>query len=183
MNEKQFRFEDLEVWKKAARFSPDLFSLADKLDERRLFRFAEHPMYTRRYGGTPLWGDTYGVAVESIKEKLEVHGTAFVADPVIDPVQHARGAAVYAEFATFRGDSLVAQYPDVAPIGRDGLPIPRTYVQSTRDQCYPPDLQAKSTERTAAEVVALDAGHMTMVTVPERIARVEAAGPGLAGSR
>jgi pimeloyl-ACP methyl ester carboxylesterase len=52
------------------------------------------------------------------------------------------------------------------------LPIPRTYIQSARDQCYPPGLQAKSTKRTAAEVVSLDAGHMTMVTVPERVAEV-----------
>ena len=29
-------------------------------------RFAEHPMYTRRFGGTPLYGDTYGVAVEYV---------------------------------------------------------------------------------------------------------------------
>jgi pimeloyl-ACP methyl ester carboxylesterase len=52
------------------------------------------------------------------------------------------------------------------------LPIPRTYVRCTRDQCYPPDLQAKSIERTAADVVSLDAGHMTMVTVPELVAEV-----------
>jgi hypothetical protein len=36
------------------------------------------------------------------------------------------GAAVYAEFATFRGDYLLDKYPDVAPIGRDGLPISKT---------------------------------------------------------
>jgi hypothetical protein len=36
------------------------------------------------------------------------------------------GAAVYAEFATFRSDYLLGQYPDLAPIGRDGVPIPRT---------------------------------------------------------
>jgi len=38
----------------------------------------------------------------------------------------AQGAATYAEFATFRGDYLLEKYPDVAPIGRDGLPIPKT---------------------------------------------------------
>jgi hypothetical protein len=37
-----------------------------------------------------------------------------------------QGAPVYAEFATFRGDYLVEKQPDVAPIGRDGRPIPRT---------------------------------------------------------
>lgn len=60
-------------------------------------RFAEHPMYTRRFGGTPLWGDTYGVAVEHIGEKLEIHATGFVKDPIVEPVIHANGAALYGE--------------------------------------------------------------------------------------
>ena len=41
MTEKQFRFQDLEVWKRAATLSPELFRLADQLEARRLFRFAE----------------------------------------------------------------------------------------------------------------------------------------------
>jgi four helix bundle protein len=41
MNDKQFRFQDLEVWKHAAGFSPALFRLADQLEERHLFSFAE----------------------------------------------------------------------------------------------------------------------------------------------
>lgn len=41
MKEKQFRFQDLDVWKNAAALSPELFRLADQLESRRLFRFAE----------------------------------------------------------------------------------------------------------------------------------------------
>src|SRR5437762_9870027 len=41
MNDKQFRFQDLEVWRRAAAFSPILFKLADGLDQRRNYRFAE----------------------------------------------------------------------------------------------------------------------------------------------
>jgi four helix bundle protein len=41
MNNKQFRFQELEIWKRAAAFSPDLFELADRLENRHLFRFAE----------------------------------------------------------------------------------------------------------------------------------------------
>ena len=40
-NSKQFRFQDLEIWKHAAAFSPALFHLADQLEKRHLFRFAE----------------------------------------------------------------------------------------------------------------------------------------------
>jgi hypothetical protein len=36
MAEKQFWFEGLEIWKKAADFSDKLFALADGLEERKL---------------------------------------------------------------------------------------------------------------------------------------------------
>jgi four helix bundle protein len=39
--EKQFRFEDLEVWRRAAAVSAKLFRLANGLEEKRLYRFAE----------------------------------------------------------------------------------------------------------------------------------------------
>src|SRR2546422_4343750 len=39
--EKQFRFEDFEIWKKGASLSDRLFDLAEELDNKRLFRFAE----------------------------------------------------------------------------------------------------------------------------------------------
>jgi len=41
MNDTQFRFQELEIWKRAAKFSPFLFQLAGQLDKRRFFRFAE----------------------------------------------------------------------------------------------------------------------------------------------
>jgi len=41
MGEKQFRFQELEVWQKAAGFSDELFTLADRLEDGRRFRFAE----------------------------------------------------------------------------------------------------------------------------------------------
>ena len=41
MNNTQFRFQELEIWKRAAEFSSSLFQLTDELDKQRLFRFAE----------------------------------------------------------------------------------------------------------------------------------------------
>jgi four helix bundle protein len=41
MNEKQFRFQNLEIWKRAAAQSNALFARADKLEHRHLYRFAE----------------------------------------------------------------------------------------------------------------------------------------------
>jgi four helix bundle protein len=39
--EKQFRFQDLEIWQKAAGLSGAVFAMEDALDEKRKFRFAE----------------------------------------------------------------------------------------------------------------------------------------------
>ena len=41
MGEKQFRFQDFEIWKKGAAISDELFQLADQWENKRLFRFAE----------------------------------------------------------------------------------------------------------------------------------------------
>jgi four helix bundle protein len=41
MTDKQFRFQDLDVWKHAATFTPRLFAFADQLDLQRKYRFAE----------------------------------------------------------------------------------------------------------------------------------------------
>src|SRR2546425_11566023 len=41
MSETQFRFQDFEIWKKGAGISTELFRLAEDLEKRRLFRFAD----------------------------------------------------------------------------------------------------------------------------------------------
>ena len=41
MIEKQFRFQDFEIWKRAADLSMTLFKVADELDRRKLYRFGE----------------------------------------------------------------------------------------------------------------------------------------------
>ena len=41
MNDVLFRFENMEIWQRAADVSGPLFKLAEKLDERRCHRFGE----------------------------------------------------------------------------------------------------------------------------------------------
>ena len=41
MSEKQFRFQDFEIWKKGVSLSAPLFEIVEELDKKRLFRFAE----------------------------------------------------------------------------------------------------------------------------------------------
>jgi four helix bundle protein len=37
----KFRFQDLDIWKLAMEIANDLFDIADELETRKLFRFAE----------------------------------------------------------------------------------------------------------------------------------------------
>jgi len=37
----RFRFQDLEIWKMAIEIANELFDIADHLDKKRLYRFAE----------------------------------------------------------------------------------------------------------------------------------------------
>lgn len=61
-------------------------------------RFAEHPYYDRRYGGSPLYGETYAAAVEYIDPKWEVHATGFIKDPIFpDSIERGNGGALYGE--------------------------------------------------------------------------------------
>ena len=37
----KFRFQDLEIWKMAIEVADDLFDIADDLERRKFFRFAD----------------------------------------------------------------------------------------------------------------------------------------------
>ena len=41
MKEAQFRFENMEIWQRAAAITGRLFQLAEQMDKRKYFRFAE----------------------------------------------------------------------------------------------------------------------------------------------
>lgn len=60
-------------------------------------RLAEHPFYVRRYGGAPLFGETYGVGVGWMSDSVEAHLTGFIKDPIRTPVEQGNGAALYVE--------------------------------------------------------------------------------------
>jgi len=61
-------------------------------------RFAEHPVYVRKWGGTPLYADTYGLAIEYIGSRAEVHATGFIKDPLLSTPEHSDGGALVAEY-------------------------------------------------------------------------------------
>jgi hypothetical protein len=72
-------------------------------------RLAEHPTYTRRWGGTPLYGETYGLAVEYVMPRYEVHATGFIEDPVLDTPEHSNGGALLGEYRVSETFSVGAE--------------------------------------------------------------------------
>jgi hypothetical protein len=60
-------------------------------------RLVEHPTYIRRWGGTPLYGETYGLAVEYVDPRFEVHATGFIKDPILATPEHSNGGAAVGE--------------------------------------------------------------------------------------
>jgi hypothetical protein len=70
-------------------------------------RLAEHPDYTRRFGGTPLYGEAYGVVAEYIRPGWELHATAFIHDPIfLDSLELGDGVALYGETRVTASTSL-----------------------------------------------------------------------------
>ncbi|HEX5060713.1 MAG TPA: hypothetical protein VFV99_15195 [Kofleriaceae bacterium] len=61
-------------------------------------RWVEHPLYVRRYGGTPLFSETPAVSVSYITGQYEVHATGFTKNPLYDPVRLSSGGALYGEY-------------------------------------------------------------------------------------
>ncbi|MCW5803527.1 MAG: hypothetical protein KIT31_14185 [Deltaproteobacteria bacterium] len=89
--------EHYVMWQQKPEESQGLYVRLGRFMPTFGLRFAEHPMYTRRFGGTQLFSETYGLGVAYVKPRYEVHATGFIADPIIDPVENANGAALYAE--------------------------------------------------------------------------------------
>jgi hypothetical protein len=103
-------------------------------------RFAEHPDYNRRYGGTLLYTETYAAAVEYVTQTWEAHLTGFIEDPLIDAVVQDNGAAAYAELRlnkqlSIGAEAMVASHGGATKI-RGGataklyLPSPDVLVQA-----------------------------------------------------
>ncbi len=96
-------------WQSDAGSNEGLFIRAGRFMPVFGLRLAEHVDYTRQYGGTPLYGETYGAAVEYVKEGYEAHLTGFVHDPLIDPVNHDNGAAAYVEWRPTKHAAIGAE--------------------------------------------------------------------------
>jgi len=102
--------ENTGLYVRAGRFMP-VFGL----------RVVEHPTYTRKWGGTPLYGETYGLAVEYVDADFEVHATGFIKDHVIDTPEHSNGGAAIAEL----------RVTDKLSVGAEGM-----YTQSSDDKKF-----------------------------------------------
>jgi len=109
--------EHYVMWQQDAGSSEGLYVRAGRFMPVFGLRLAEHPVYTRRYGGTQLYADTYAAAVEYVDATYELHATGFIEDPLIDPVEHYSGGALYGEVRLSDTFSLGAE--GMAEIGDD----------------------------------------------------------------
>src|SRR5690606_38311972 len=89
--------EHFLMWQQEAGASEGLFARIGHFMPGFGLRFVEHPVYTRRYGGTELFSETYGASVSYVKSRFEAHLSGFIENPLIDPVRQSNGGAAYAE--------------------------------------------------------------------------------------
>ncbi len=105
------------MWQQAPGTNEGLYIRAGRFMPVFGLRLAEHPIYTRRYGGTPLYAETYGLHVAYIKPQFEAHATGFIEDPLISPVSHDSGGAAYLEARVsptmaVGGEAMITKGPD-----------------------------------------------------------------------
>lgn len=74
-------------------------------------RLAEHDTYIRRYGGVPLYSESYGATVSYVKAKYEAHLSGWGRDHLIDPARQDDGVAAYVE----------TRLSDVAAVGGEAM--------------------------------------------------------------
>ncbi len=101
--------EHYAMWQSDATGTTGLYVRVGRFMPVYGLRFAEHNAYTRQFGQTPLYGETYGAAVEYIDPRWEAHVTGFIHDPLQDPVEHGDGAAAYAEVRPAKAFALGAE--------------------------------------------------------------------------
>ncbi len=90
--------EHYVMWQQEEGSPEGLFVRAGRFMPVFGLRLVEHPVYTRRFGGTPMLSETYGASASYVKERYEAHVTGFVKDPLIDQVRLSSGGAVYGEY-------------------------------------------------------------------------------------
>ncbi len=90
-----FSREHYLIWRKSD--SEGLYVRAGRFMPVQGLRQPEHVLYARRFGGTPLFSETYGANFGWIKPDLEAHASIFVADPLIDGIERGDGGAFYVE--------------------------------------------------------------------------------------
>jgi hypothetical protein len=113
--------EHYVMWQQDPDATTGLFVRAGRFMPVFGLRLVEHPTYIRRWGGTPLYGETYGVAVEYIDPRFEAHATGFIKDPILDTPDHSNGGAALGEY---RIDPHLS-------VGAEAM-----YTQSTDDKKY-----------------------------------------------
>jgi hypothetical protein len=124
------------MWQQKPGENEGLYARAGRFMPVHGLRYAEHTLYTRRYGGTALYADTYGLSLSYVDQKFEGHVTGFLKDPLIDSVEHYSGGAAYMEVRIAEKLALGAE--GMVEVGVDdkryrGGVIAKAYIPSPAD--------------------------------------------------
>ena len=97
------------MWQQHAGGNDGFYVRAGRLMPTYGLRLAEHIAYTQRFGGYPLYGEAYALALSYVTERFEAHATGFVHDPIADTPEHGDGGAFYGEVRIGKHAALGAE--------------------------------------------------------------------------
>lgn len=89
--------EHFAMWQQNPGETSGLYVRVGRLMPTFGLRLAEHVVYTQRFGGRPLYGEVYALAISYVKPGWEVHGSGFVHDSIASAVEKGDGGALYGE--------------------------------------------------------------------------------------
>lgn len=81
------------MWKSDPDGNAGLFVRVGRLGPVFGLHLVEHEDYVEKWGGTPLYDEAYGAAIEYVTARWEAHATGWIKDDVIDTPEHSSGAA------------------------------------------------------------------------------------------
>jgi len=139
------------MWQQKPGETAGLFVRAGRFMPVFGLRIAEHPSYIRKWGGTPLYAETYGLAVEYVQPRFEVHATGFIKDPLLDTPEHSNGGALLAEY----------RVSERLSVGAEGM-----YTQSTDDKKIRAGVLAKLYLSGAETLLQLEGQFMNQLIEP-----------------
>ena len=97
------------MWKSNPDGNDGLFVRVGRFGPVFGLHLVEHEDYVEKWGGTPLYDEAYGAAVEYVTARWEAHATGWIKEDFVDTPEHSSGAAGMTEVRLTQRFSLGAE--------------------------------------------------------------------------